>query len=80
MNERLKTGLSAKTVKYHLSVLRMSLGQALKWNFVARNVAMLVDPPRLVKFEVQPISPEHTARATGRLCADGSRFFERCGR
>ena len=30
MNGRLKTGLSAKTVKYHLSVLRMALGQALK--------------------------------------------------
>ena len=58
MNDRLKTGLSAKTVKYHLSVLRMALGQALKWNLVARNVAMLVDPPRSLKFEVQPISME----------------------
>jgi integrase len=57
-NGRLESGLSAKTVKYHLSVLRMALGQALKWNLVARNVALLVDSPRLEKFEVQPISPE----------------------
>ena len=58
MNDRLKTELSAKTVKYHLSVLRMALGQALKWNLVARNVAMLVDPPRVGKYEVQVITPE----------------------
>lgn len=58
MNDRLKAELSAKTVKYHLSVLRMALGQALKWNLVARNVAMLVDPPRVSKYEVQAITPE----------------------
>ncbi|HKY05769.1 MAG TPA: tyrosine-type recombinase/integrase, partial [Blastocatellia bacterium] len=58
MNGRLESGLSGKTVKYHLSILRMALGQALKWNLVARNVAMLVDPPRLEKFEVQAISLE----------------------
>ena len=57
-NERLKKGLSGKTVKYHLSLLKMALGQALKWNLVARNVAMLVDPPRVEKFEVQPITPK----------------------
>jgi integrase len=61
-NGRLESGLSAKTVKYELSVLRMSLGQALKWNLVARNVARLVDPPRLQKFEVQPISPEQARK------------------
>jgi integrase len=58
MNDRLKTELSAKTIKYHLSILRMALGQALKWNLVARNVAMLVDPPRVEKYEVRAITPE----------------------
>jgi integrase len=58
MNDKLQSELSAKTVKYHLSVLRMALGQALKWNLVARNVAMLVDPPRVGKYEVQAITPE----------------------
>jgi integrase len=62
LNGRLKTGLSPRTVKYHLSILRMAIGQALRWNLVARNVAMLVDPPRVEKFEVQPITPEQ-ARA-----------------
>lgn len=58
MNDRLKAELSPKTVKYHLSILRMALGQALKWNLVARNAAMLVDPPRVAKYEVQAITPE----------------------
>ena len=58
LKNRLETELSAKTVKYHLSVLRMALGQALKWGLVARNVAMLVDPPRVEKYEVQPITSE----------------------
>ena len=62
INARREAGLSAKTVKYHLSVLRMALSQALKWGLVARNVAALVDPPRTQRFEVQPITPER-ARA-----------------
>jgi hypothetical protein len=57
LNDRLKAELSPKTVKYHLSILRMALGQALKWNLVARNVAMLVDPPRVEEYEVQAITP-----------------------
>lgn len=58
INDRLEFGLSAKTVKYHLSVLRMSLTRAEKWGLVARNVAMLVDPPRVQKYEIQPITQE----------------------
>jgi len=58
INDRLKADLSPKTVKYHLSILRMALGQALRWNLVSRNVAMLVDPPRIEKYEIQPITPE----------------------
>lgn len=48
-------GLSAKTVRYHRSILSMALSQALKWGLVGRNVADLVDPPRAIKFEIQPI-------------------------
>jgi integrase len=36
----------------------MALGQAERWNLVSRNVATLVDPPRVEKFEIQPITPE----------------------
>jgi len=37
------------------TLLRMALNQALKWGLVQRNVAALVDAPRAVRFEVQPI-------------------------
>jgi integrase len=58
MNDRLKSELSATTVAYHRSLLRMALNQALRWNLVGRNVATLVDPPRTEKYEIQPITPE----------------------
>jgi integrase len=51
-------GLSAKTVRYHRSILVMALNQALKWNLVGRNVATLVDPPRAERYEIQPIDAE----------------------
>ena len=58
LKDRLKAGLSARTVQYIRTVLRVALGQALKWNLVARNVAALVDSPRVEKFELQPINQE----------------------
>jgi integrase len=69
-NERLNRPLSPKTVKYHLSLLRMALAQALKWNLVARNVALLVDPPRVPKFEVHPITPEEARAFLAAIAGD----------
>jgi integrase len=34
------------------------LGQALRWGRVARNVATLVDPPRIEDHEIEPLSPK----------------------
>lgn len=42
-----KHGLSPQSVASIRTVLRSALGQALKWGMVARNVATLVDPPRI---------------------------------
>ena len=50
--------LSARTISYHRTLLRMSLGQALKWGLVSRNVAALVDAPRVERFEIQPIDQQ----------------------
>jgi integrase len=47
--------LSAKTVKYQLSILRMALSKAESWGLVGRNVAKLVDPPPVPKYKVEPI-------------------------
>src|ERR1044072_3917571 len=37
LKDRLKAGLSARTVQYIRTVLRIALGQALKWDFVSMN-------------------------------------------
>lgn len=58
MNAKIKAGLSPRTVQYLRAVLRRALGQALKWGMVARNVATLVDPPRVVQPEIQPLDPD----------------------
>jgi integrase len=67
MNQKLAAGLSARTVQYHRAVLRRALGQALKWGDVARNVATLVDPPRLVRKEIEPLDVEQAGAFLGAI-------------
>ncbi|MBA3416200.1 MAG: site-specific integrase [Chloroflexia bacterium] len=62
LNAKSEAGLSPRTVQYIRAILRRALGQAMKWGLVGRNVATLVDPPRSVKTQVRPLSPEQ-ARA-----------------
>jgi integrase len=54
LNDRSATGLSPRRVQYLHAVLRRALGQALRWGLVTRNVATLVDPPRVRRAEVHP--------------------------
>lgn len=69
--DRLDAGLSPRTVQYLHVVLHRALKQALRWNLVPRNVAEAVDPPRVHKEEIRPLSPEQartlleTAREDG---------------
>ena len=56
LNHKLTLGLSTSTVKYLHAVLRRALGQALKWGLVQRNVAVLVQPPRVRRPEVKPFN------------------------
>lgn len=60
MNDMIGTGLSPTTVQRARAVLRRGLGYAVKWGYVPRNVATLVDPPRVVTKHVQPLSAEQT--------------------
>ncbi|MCL4425507.1 MAG: site-specific integrase, partial [Firmicutes bacterium] len=46
-------GLSARSVRYIHGLLRESLGSAVKWQLIPRNVAEAVDPPRQVRPEMQ---------------------------
>lgn len=53
--------LSPTTVRYVRVVLRVALGVARKQGKVARNVAALVDPPRAVRYDRQPLSADQVA-------------------
>ena len=44
------------------AVLTRALNQALRWDLVPRNVAALVDLPRVGHFEISPLSPAEARR------------------
>jgi len=56
--DRLAFGLSTRSVQYVHAVLRQALNQAVRRDLVVRNVATLVDPPRVRRPEIRPLSPE----------------------
>ncbi len=62
LNHQLDQGLAPRTVQYTRAVLRIALNRALKWGLVARNVAALVDPPKVPRYQSRPLSPEQAGR------------------
>jgi integrase len=52
--------LSSRSVRYVLLVLRNALNKAVRWGAVSRNVASLVDPPRVIARDVRVLSPDET--------------------
>lgn len=64
MNDQIAAGLSANTVGRIRATLRRALNQALKWDMVGRNVATLVDPPKVTRYRVEPITPEEAIAIT----------------
>lgn len=46
--------------RYARVVLRMALNTAMRWHLVTRNVATLVDPPRVTGREIRPLSPDES--------------------
>lgn len=54
--------LSPRTVQYVRAVLRHALNQALRWGYVSRNVAMLVEVPRVEKRSATLLNPEQGQR------------------
>jgi integrase len=51
-------GLAPRTVQYVHAVLRKALNQAVKWGRIPRNVATLIDTPRVEKYPMAPLTPE----------------------
>jgi integrase len=62
MNRHLTAGLSAKSVAYMHQVLRTALGLAVRWDLVSRNVARLVDRPRIQRKPISPLTPDEARK------------------
>jgi integrase len=62
VNALAEQGLAPNTVRNIRAVFRRALNQALKWGLVARNVAALVDTPRIEQQEIAPLDDQQ-ARA-----------------
>lgn len=60
--DKLKEGLSPKTVTSIHNLLHTALDVAVKWDLVAQNVTEKVSPPRKVHHEIKPLSPEQIHR------------------
>ena len=66
------TLLSPRTVRITLFVLRRALAQAVKWGLAARNVADLVDRPKVERREIRPPTQDQVKRLLDAL--KGHRF------
>lgn len=67
MNGHLRAGLSAKSVAYIHQVLRTALGLAVRWDMVSRNVARLVDRPRVQRKPISPLTPDEARKFLGSI-------------
>jgi integrase len=67
-----KSGLGPQSIANIRTVLRSALAQALKWGIVARNVATLVDPPRIPRPKTHAIDVEGVRKLLE--VAHGERF------
>jgi integrase len=54
--------LSSSAVRYYLKILRMALDHACKLDLVARNVALLVDFPKVEHAEIEPFTAEQAIK------------------
>jgi integrase len=62
LNEKARKRLSPRTVQYIRDVLRNALNKAMRWGLVIRNVAELVDVPRIPRAERITMDAEQARR------------------
>jgi integrase len=72
LNRKLKDGLSPKSVRYIRGTLRAALQQAVRWGYLARNAAALVDGPRIERYEIKPFDATEARRLLDAL--EGNRL------
>lgn len=70
MVAKTQEGLSLRTVINIRNVLRAALNQAMKWDLVPRNVATLVDPPKIDPYEPVTLSKAQAAQLIDVLRGD----------
>ena len=75
LNRKLKSGLSAMTVKHIRAVLGIALKQATKWNLAARNAAALTDGPKIEKEPVKPLSADEARKLLDTLAGNPLEAF-----
>ncbi len=73
INTKRAEGLSDRTVQLLHAILRRALGQAVRWQEARRNVAALVDRPRVQRKEARCLSPAEAQRLLD--AARGERLF-----
>lgn len=56
LNDKVKSGLSPKTVRYIRGTLRTALSHAVRWGYISRNPAAVIDGPRVEPYEAQAFS------------------------
>lgn len=59
---RLNEGLAPRTIVLIHAVLHRALENAVKWGLVPRNVANLVTPPRVERYEAQTLTAEQVVK------------------
>ena len=65
LNHERRAGLSPQTVQHLRAILRAALSDAVKWGLVPRNVAALVDGPRVPHHDIRPLSPDEARSLIG---------------
>jgi integrase len=73
INTKRAEGLSDRTVQLLHAILRRALGQAVRWQEARRNVAALVDRPRVQRKEATCLSPAEAQRLLD--AARGDRLY-----
>ena len=72
LNAKAASGAKPQTVRNIHAVLRRALTQALRWGAVSRNVATLVDLPRVDRQEIRGLSPADAKAVMAAVAGDRS--------
>ena len=71
-----KGGLSPRTVQHHHRVLSEALKQAVKWDWLPRNVADSTTPPKPQRYEPVMLNPEEVEQLLAVAQEHGSPYYE----